>query len=605
MWLFGILLALPPLLRLSFAGETAPLRQISDLSVRAEPNPMVRVSTAQILIADYGLLKKDFPFTAAWPNEKIDRWLLDQAGYLSESQVNSTLPVNSEVKTSGQTLEAYRPEGYGRGAVYPAKGPDGKPFGLIDAKGTGAEFPMQRSHGSGLMSSGEGLREFFYEKYISGLLEHQHSSWSTVGTYAVIDWGFDELHPDASKVPAGSILRQAHNRVQGTPGYQYLKAGESRSLETAFRPYGVSAIGDSLTKGGSPSVNLQGTPDKKLVDFGHFIQLESMPSAPTGVYGAMKGTVILAPDDPDWVEKPRLEFRQTVAEWGPYPGQAADPKFDRISGEMHNLAQAFREGRVSRSDIVRAYYEKVEGALSRVRPLPVTPSGEPSAAQVDGAFQAASRILDTTPTSHFSNSAAIDLARNSGLPAPAWQQRLVETVKPTQMGPLLDGLTSVDDADLAQLLIQKGKNVQTWQVTRYLSVIPNGDPRKYDLIRTILDSPQSNQVKMVSVFTALSKDPSPEVLPLLVRVLDDPQITRAFPAGSLEEQLRKMAIWNALTANARRKFKQALQLPPGPLRSRKLGPLLQTDSNPAHGSCRMILYHALDLLQTAGRSSIR
>ncbi len=348
---------------------TTPVREMAQVGVPWAATPVVRVKTAKVLLCDYGLVKKDFPFTQNWSNEKIDLWLLENTGYLAKTQADGGHGVNGAIPYDlALTRTAQRPEGYGRGIVYEMRTPEGTPVGLIDAKGTGAIQPSQASHASGLMSTGEGLREFFYEKYVAGVLEHSRSDWGTVGTYAVIDWGVDELHPDGSKVPAGSVLRQAHQRIQGKPGFQYLPPADSRSLELTLRRFGMTATGDSAAKGNGLAVNLQGSVDQKLVDFGQIIAAEAFDPVAVRNYGVGGMFVMIDPTDPDFVSAPAAEVKSFADQWGPYLGQAPDPKFDRIAGEMHDLARAFRDGKVTRREIARsskACFEFQCGGASR------------------------------------------------------------------------------------------------------------------------------------------------------------------------------------------------------------------------------------------------
>ena len=46
------------------------------------------MKTAKVLIADYELLKKDFPQISSKNEEEINEWLLDQVAYLAEGQIN-------------------------------------------------------------------------------------------------------------------------------------------------------------------------------------------------------------------------------------------------------------------------------------------------------------------------------------------------------------------------------------------------------------------------------------------------------------------------------------------------------------------------------------
>ncbi len=574
-----------------------PVREISQIGVPSQANPMLRVGTARILLADYGLIKKDFPFTTQWSNERIDAWLLDQTGYVSESQIKSPNGVNSAVATRGDIHQAYRPAGYGRGAVYPVASPvDGKPFGLIDAKGTGAIDPKQVSHGSGLMSAGEGLREFFYEKYVAGVLAHQKSDWSTVGTYAVIDWGFDEIHTDGSKVPAGAVLRQAHERVQGRPGLQYLTGGDARAVELSLREYGMTSTGDSVIKNGKHYTNLQGTTDQKLIDFGHFIQLPELPSGGTGNYGELQAQVLIEATDPDFVKQSHPEMKTVIESWGPYPGQNPDPKFDRISGEMTDLVRAIRDGRASRVDVAKAYYQRVEGSLQKVRattPLAGTPAAK--RAREEGQMLAAKRYLQQG-----SASGALSLARTSGLPFAEWAEQLMKDLPSGQMDLLGVALGKVgveEDIELATQLAEKVK-YPFYLIPIAEQMIPRlaPSPRRSLLIDAILAQKDGDLTRGL-VFFGLKEDTSPDVLKAIVSLMSHPTALKPYSPPDLQRRLKQLKVWETLSPEVQRVLLAAAEVS-GERRLAALAPLLEETaaSTASPSSCTPALVkHLTDL----------
>ena len=47
----------------------------------------VKLKNAKVLIADYNLLQKDFPFLSTLDHNEINNWLINQTAYISEGQI--------------------------------------------------------------------------------------------------------------------------------------------------------------------------------------------------------------------------------------------------------------------------------------------------------------------------------------------------------------------------------------------------------------------------------------------------------------------------------------------------------------------------------------
>jgi len=534
------------------AQTLTPIRGIDETGVSSQLTPMTRVTSARILIADYGLIQQDFPITRGWSQEKIDAWILENTGYLAQTQIENGSGVNSPVPTDGRTRQAHRPEGYGRGIVYEIRAESGQSVGLMDAKGTGAIRPAQKSHSSGLMSTGEGLREFFYEKYISGVLEHSRSDWATVGTYAVVDWGFDELHPDGSKVPAGSVLRQAHRRVEGNPGFQYLPAKDARSLELNLREFGLTSTGDSVVTHGVPATNLQGTPDRKLVDFGQIIALPEFPPAPgVGNYGETALTILIQPGDADFVAAPRENMRGVSREWGPREGQKPDPKFDRISGEMHDLAQGVRDGRLSRRDVVQAYRQKVEGALTEVRKTPPETLTVRTDRHREGSYQAARRYL--AQGGSLTTVRGLDLALAKGVSWEKHGESLVDGIDPFFFSGLSREIAKrgrAEELELAIALAKRQETTNTWVFAgQYVSKLPPS-PQRSKLVQLLANHADA-QTRRVLLLTGLAEDAGEDARAALQGALSSQRALGFYSHEDLRNELQRTKIWSTLDPESR------------------------------------------------------
>lgn len=227
---------------------------------------VAKLSNARIVLADYGLIRRDFPHIRDLTNQQIDEWILNEVAYISLPQSAQT-SVNTKIPISLETRSAARPPEYGRALVFEMKDPTDKKniIGLIDVKGSGSLRPGQRDHGNGVATLGECVREFLYENLVRDVLDDADISAKTVGSYAVIDAGFGVVHKDGSTSPAGLYLRQAHHRVIN-PG-AWLDAPNRTYLQSVLHRYGID-----------PNTNIQGTTSNDIFDFGHYVVKNDLPT---------------------------------------------------------------------------------------------------------------------------------------------------------------------------------------------------------------------------------------------------------------------------------------------------------------------------------------
>lgn len=318
-----------------YAQQEDPIRAVSDLRRNASyeiQRPVRALSQARVALADYSLLRRDFPALAHMTEDAIDQWLLKQAGYISlpqtqQRQVNTTIP-NETTTTSG-----FRPMGYGRALVFEVKDPNGdEVIGIIDSKGAGSENPAQRQHGNGLATLGECLREFIVENGIREALRNSGAPVSTVGSYAVIDAGFDVIHQDGGRSRAGLYLRQGHGRNTSGP----YRVNESE-METLLKKYGIYAGG-----------NIQLAANGYVYDFGHYTVLKDLG-----------------------VEEKRFPY----AQWG-HPDNAHTQqgdtwgysKLDFPWAWSHEAAEAFAQGRASRRDVLQHFKNFIQPLREKLDP---------------------------------------------------------------------------------------------------------------------------------------------------------------------------------------------------------------------------------------------
>lgn len=342
---------------LSIADVERPVRHIEEL-VDPVVETVYRVSSAKIILADYDLIRKDFAITRNMTEMEIDRWLLAQTAFMSEVQVRQTLvnnqiPLEKDKDNKEINRKAYRPQLYGRALVFEVDD------GLIDAKGVGAyQQPARGSHKNGLASLGEVIREFLFQKKVQQILDHSGSGLRTVGSYAVIDWGF--LGYDAgSIVPAGAILRQGHARPRiFNYGNHFANNVDSKRIEDLFRHYGLTSTGDSDPKG-PDRVNIQQTSKGELIDFGAYL-FKKQFHAPTTHY--MNASILGHPDHPPFVQPdPRMSIGHSY--WGSSETSKEHPRFDNAWVWSHRLAQDLYEGKAQREHVTEHFKNMMSSGL--------------------------------------------------------------------------------------------------------------------------------------------------------------------------------------------------------------------------------------------------
>ncbi len=249
-------------------SNISPNRTIESLDVDFEEEKVVKLSHARVLIADYELLRKDFPVLRELSNPEVDQWLIDQTGYISIPQAQQHV-VNTAIPTQNIERSAYRPRRYNRAIIFDAQNPKhlDESMGLLDVKGTGALAPAQKDHGNGVATLGEVIREFIYERVMREVVYDAQIENKIAGSYAVIDPGFDVIHEDGSRSPAGYYIRQGHDRWVSNNSHRndWLDQTDRDRLQKIFREYGLD-----------PNTNIQGTKNKNIFDFGHFVVRDDM-----------------------------------------------------------------------------------------------------------------------------------------------------------------------------------------------------------------------------------------------------------------------------------------------------------------------------------------
>ena len=348
----------------------------------------LRVRTARVALADYKLLAKDFPYLAQRSDEsdpqwraRIDQWIVDQTAFISIENAHQ-IQVNTPIAITDEQKIAYRPKGYGRAFVIPVSCGD-QICGLIDSKGTGVAPGMTPSlvpaKRDGLATLGEITREYLYEKLVEMIFRKEGDLFDTVGSYAVVDFGFDLKHADGTQSRAGYILRQSHIRAIGHNSS--LSISKSIKIEKLLRKYGITSSGETA-KGNfvyangqildslvDPSVkgdpfdyvNIQGTNSTQrteVIDFGAYIALETFERDLRNPEALSE--VLLKKGSPEFVN-PDPQMRVPLEQWGDFG--VHDPKTDRPFIWAHELADAFAKGHADQ----RAFLNHQNNMLGPVR----------------------------------------------------------------------------------------------------------------------------------------------------------------------------------------------------------------------------------------------
>lgn len=275
-----------------------PARDVYELETPAQDTG-ISVTTARVLLCNYNLLKKDFPYLRPLTNQQIDRWLIDHAAYISLPHATGNNQVNTPPSVDiSRTVQSFRPLGYGRSAVFPVRG------GLLDVKGAGVasnKVPKNRPNSNGLMSLGEAIREFtmqnlvemiFYHAKSNGYVPRSGQPLTTVKSYAVIDWGFSILDQTSGLksihgglMRAGAVIRQAHVRkmIPGS-GNHFLPKNQANEVEDLLRHYGITTSGNIFDSVDVPDI--QGTVDSRIFDFGTYVVMDRFTKDRTDPLGS-------------------------------------------------------------------------------------------------------------------------------------------------------------------------------------------------------------------------------------------------------------------------------------------------------------------------------
>jgi hypothetical protein len=339
-----------------WAAIPAPARLASQVTEAPAPQQTVQVSSARVVTADYELIRRDFPKLRQKTEAEIDGWLLANTAFMSVEQTQQ-LHTNFSIPQGTKTKTAMRPPDYQRALVFSVDG------GLIDGKGFGAVDPKLGDHSDGLATLSEVLREFVYEKMVQKLFDHARSGLHTVGSYAVIDWGFRVKYADGGTTPAGAILRQAHRRAPGR--VSLLDDDATKKIELLLRRYGVTSAGAHRDIP-FDLLNIQGTDTGAVVDFGGFLTVKEFTRIGVPFYGYVP---TLWPNTAEYIQ-PDPRLRVPLDLWGTGASGKEDPKFDNISIWSDHVAEALASGRADRRAVTAHFHNLLDPVEARLRAQP-------------------------------------------------------------------------------------------------------------------------------------------------------------------------------------------------------------------------------------------
>lgn len=206
----------------------------------------VRVRGVKVAWADYDRLKRDFPMLQTWSDERIDAYLVEQAGYIGVAQLLLAGIRITDVPVDWSDLKPlYRQSEWIRSANLELTTPAGEVLGMMDAKGIGygangassvrsqiidfwgiqkntnlseedrntkLDAFRLKSHNNGAVSGGEATVEVSRQQARQKSFELRGLPLETVEAYAILHYPHRILKENGKLDPAALLLRQASFR---------------------------------------------------------------------------------------------------------------------------------------------------------------------------------------------------------------------------------------------------------------------------------------------------------------------------------------------------------------------------------------------------------
>ncbi|MGE0616256.1 MAG: hypothetical protein AB7P04_11510 [Bacteriovoracia bacterium] len=249
----------------AYSNEPWRPRRSGDLPLEVFHNDSVRVKNCRLVWVNYEAIQRDFPATRAWSEAQIDQWILDQASYVSRTQLRlAGVRFTRDFEFDANDVKAdYRQAGWNRsGTIEMNVG--NEVAGMVDLKGNGLSArqtgsaerqirDFQSAHGvareiesvqnqaatDGMVGIHNALEEVYKQQLVQRLADIDHAAggpaMQTVDSYFVMEYPF-RIYRDGMEIPAAAVGRQAHlGRVYSeghgpildgkTWGMQYSRSG--------------------------------------------------------------------------------------------------------------------------------------------------------------------------------------------------------------------------------------------------------------------------------------------------------------------------------------------------------------------------------------------
>ena len=277
------------------------------------------IKNSKVLLADYGLLKKDFPTLNTLSNQEIDDWLISNCSYLSEGQYHrmsvggdihdfiefENKPLDHFLDTNRKKI-GLRMRGGGRAATFLV---DKQEYSwdkdgtfqseMLEVKGLGTTILQKEIEvkACGLLSFVDAIKEFAYQKLIQKISEIENQNWATVGYYAILDTPF-RCKSDVANPGTGYkgdrfvlVVRQRQSRIvscfdeivyYSVARREHLVGSFGKEFRLCLQKYGISSeqLPALLSSGAVDDIsgdwNVQGDAIlSHIIDFSHFFILPS------------------------------------------------------------------------------------------------------------------------------------------------------------------------------------------------------------------------------------------------------------------------------------------------------------------------------------------
>ena len=244
--------------------------------------PVVKINTSRVVLADYTLLKQDFPFLRSMRETEIDAWILERTSWVhAEGMTNivHNIANHVDIEASKSPPDAARLSAIATRSMTIDVGAQARSRGqfLMESKGSGKVNDVR----DGLSTLHDRVTEFVHDKMINLIMKHAGLKQRTIGHYAVVSYGFryTMLHT-GDTYDAAYTLRQISKRSMLPFGI--LPTHQQVAFELRARQYGWTSIGEDKAKelidaAGDHDcrpIHWQGTVDHDVLDLDTFTALE-------------------------------------------------------------------------------------------------------------------------------------------------------------------------------------------------------------------------------------------------------------------------------------------------------------------------------------------